>query len=57
LEKDLGLKAELLVGKSGQFTVSLDGQKVIEKNLFSFPDEKEIVEAVRKKLAAPAEGR
>jgi hypothetical protein len=50
LKKDLGLETELLVGKSGQFTVSLDGQTVIEKNLFSFPDEQEIVEAVRKKL-------
>ena len=52
MQKDLGLKAELLVGKSGQFTVSLDGEKVIEKSLFSFPDEQEIVAAVRKKLGA-----
>ena len=39
------------MGKSGQFTVSLDGETVIEKSLISFPDEKEIVAAVRKKLA------
>jgi hypothetical protein len=38
------------VGKSGQFTVSVDGEKVIEKTLFSFPDEQEVVAAVRKKL-------
>jgi hypothetical protein len=50
LEKELGLESEMLVGKSGQFTVSLDGEKVIEKNLFSFPDEQQIVDAVRKKL-------
>jgi hypothetical protein len=40
----------MLVGRSGQFTVSLDGEKVIEKSLFSFPDEQQIVEAVRKRL-------
>ena len=38
------------MGKSGQFTVSMDGEKVIEKSLFSFPDEEQIVDAVRKKL-------
>jgi hypothetical protein len=39
-----------VVGKSGQFTVSIDGEKVIEKSLFSFPKEDEIVAAVRKRL-------
>jgi len=47
----LGVDAELLVGRSGQFTVSIDGEKVIEKSLFSFPDEREIVAAVKKRLA------
>jgi hypothetical protein len=46
----LGVDAELLVGRSGQFTVSIDGEKVIEKSLFSFPDEREIVAAVKKRL-------
>jgi hypothetical protein len=46
----LGVDAELLVGRSGQFTVSIDGEKVIEKSLFSFPDEQEIVAAVKKRL-------
>jgi hypothetical protein len=50
LQKDLGVEAQMLVGKSGQFSVSLDGEKIIEKSLFSFPDEQEIVAAVRKKL-------
>ena len=51
MKQELGLESELLVGRSGQFTVSLDGEMVIEKSLFSFPDEQEVVAAVRKKLA------
>jgi hypothetical protein len=43
--------AELLVGRSGQFTVSVDGEAVIEKSLFSFPDEQQIVVAVKQHLA------
>jgi hypothetical protein len=30
----------------------VDGEKVIEKSLFSFPDEQQVVAAVRKKLGA-----
>jgi hypothetical protein len=30
--------------------VSIDGEKVIEKSLFSFPDEQQIVAAVKKRL-------
>lgn len=50
MEHKLGVKAELKVGKSGQFTVDVDGSVVVEKRMFGFPSEDDIVEAVGKAL-------
>lgn len=46
MEHKLGVKAELKVGKSGQFTVDVDGTPVVEKKMFGFPSEADIVAAV-----------
>ena len=44
------MQAELQVGPSGSFVVSVDGKVVAEKRMLGFPSEEEIVEAVGKAL-------
>jgi len=44
------LKTELKVGGRGQFAVELDGQVVIEKRSMAFPEDGEIVDALRQRL-------
>jgi len=44
--------AEMKVGPTGSFFVDVDGRVVIEKRMLGFPDEDEIVAAVRKALKA-----
>ena len=51
LERELSVKTELKVGRSGEFSVWVDGALVAEKRALGFPSEPEIVEAVRKALS------
>jgi predicted regulator of Ras-like GTPase activity (Roadblock/LC7/MglB family) len=41
---------ELLVGPTGSFIVTVDGEVVAEKKSMDFPSEDEIVAAVRSRL-------
>ena len=50
MERELAVKTELKVGRSGEFTVWVDGALVAEKRALGFPSELDIVEAVRKAL-------
>ena len=52
IKKDLGVEAETVVGDSGEFSVLVNGQKVIGKGLLLLPSEKKVVAAVRKNLTA-----
>jgi hypothetical protein len=52
IKKDLGVEAETVVGDSGEFSVLVNGQKVIGKGLLLLPSEKKVVAAVRKNLNA-----
>jgi hypothetical protein len=52
LKKEHGLDVELIDGQRGEFTVSVDGKVVPEKDE-SLPSIEEVVKAV--KQAAPAE--
>jgi hypothetical protein len=45
LDKALGIKAELVVGGAGEFTVWVDGTKVAEKD-WQFPEPSAVVAAV-----------
>jgi len=47
LEKDLGVRAEMIVGNSGEFTVWVDSAKVAEKTMGRFPEPESVVAAVR----------
>ena len=47
LKQDLGVEAALVVGSSGEFTVWVDDDKVIEKHWGRFPDPQAVVDAVR----------
>jgi len=47
LKQDLGVEAELLVGRSGEFTVWVDEKMVAEKTWRGFPDPDDVVDAVR----------
>ncbi|MBS1123282.1 MAG: Rdx family [Deltaproteobacteria bacterium] len=47
LKRELGVEAELLVGRSGEFTVWVDDKLVAEKTSGQFPDPDEVVRAVR----------
>ena len=51
----LGLDAKLEVGRPGEFTVWVDGEKVAEKGWFSFPGPRDVVRLVRLAQAAAAE--
>jgi hypothetical protein len=51
LERELGVKAELIEGNLGEFTVSVGDKVVAKKGLIFFPTEKRILNAVRKALA------
>ena len=51
LERELGLKAGLIEGHLGEFTVSVGDKVVAKKGLIFFPSEKKILNAVRKALA------
>ena len=47
LKQDLGLDAEMIGGKSGEFTVWVDDRMVAEKTWSGFPDPDDVVDAVR----------
>ena len=50
LERELGVKAELVEGNLGEFTISVGDKLVSRKGLIFFPPEKKILNAVRKAL-------
>ena len=52
IKKELGVDAETVVGELGEFSVLVNGQKVIGKGLLMLPSEKKIVAAVRKGLSS-----
>jgi len=54
LQGQLGLKAELIEGHLGEFTVSVGDKVVAKKGLIFFPPEKKILNAVRKALVNQA---
>jgi len=47
LKQDLGIDTELVVGDSREFTVWLDGKKLIGKERGQFPEPSAVVAAVR----------
>lgn len=47
VKQDLGLDAELIVGRSGEFTVWADDKLVAEKRWSGFPDPDDVVDAIR----------
>ena len=46
IEKNLGVKAELVVGSAGEYSVWRDGQKVVDKTAQRFPDDAEVIAAL-----------
>jgi hypothetical protein len=51
LKKDLGIETEMIVGRSGEFTVWLDDKLIAEKEFSGFPDPDDVVDAVREASA------
>ena len=47
LQSALGVEADLIQGDRGEFTVWVNSQRVATKHNGEFPDEKEVVDAVR----------
>lgn len=47
VQKTLGEPMALEVGSSGEFTVWLDGKKIVEKTTQRFPESAEVIEAIR----------
>ena len=54
LERELGVKAELVEGNLGEFAVLVGGQVVAKKGLIFFPPDKKVLAAVRKALVGQA---
>lgn len=50
IQSELNVPVELVVGKSGEFTVWVDQTCVAKKTLMGFPDENECVDGVREAL-------
>jgi len=51
LKDELGLDAELQVGSSGVFEISVDGAVVAKRGFVGFPSDDEIVNAVAQATA------
>jgi hypothetical protein len=51
IEKDLGVKTDLVYGNRGEFSVLVNGDLVAKKGLFLFPPVKKVIAAVKDKLA------
>jgi hypothetical protein len=51
IKKELGIDAETVVGDLGEFSVLVNGQKVIGKGMLLLPSEKKVVAAVRKAVS------
>jgi hypothetical protein len=53
LERELGVKAELVEGNRGEFTVRVGDKVIAKKGLVFFPPDEKVLAAVRKAVAAP----
>jgi hypothetical protein len=51
LERELGIKTELVEGGRGEFTVSLNEVEIARKGWLGFPKDEKILEAVKNHLA------
>ena len=47
MQRELGVKATLVSGSRGEFTVWLDGRKLLDKGHDDFPDEAAVLAAIR----------
>ena len=47
LKQDLGIESDLVIGRSGEFTVWVGDKMVAEKTWSGFPDPDDVVDAVR----------
>jgi hypothetical protein len=52
IQKELGVPVETVVGDVGEFTVWVNGQKVLAKGFLVLPSEKKIIAAIRKSVPA-----
>ena len=52
MKQELGVEADLVPGKTGEFTVWVGGRMVAKKGFLFFPKDREIVQAVAKALKA-----
>ena len=52
LERELGVKPDLIEGHLGEFTVSVGDKVVAKKGLIFFPPEQKVLNAVRKAMAS-----
>jgi hypothetical protein len=47
LKKELGVEVETVGGKTGEFSVWVDGQLVAKKGWVRFPSDQKVLDAVR----------
>jgi len=52
IKEELGIDAETVIGDRGEFSVLVNGQKVIGKGFLLLPSKKKVVAAVRKAVSA-----
>ena len=53
IQKEFNIPVETVVGDVGEFTVWLNGEKLLGKGFLLLPSEKKILAAVRQKLSPP----
>lgn len=50
IKENLGIEAELVEGKRGEFTIWVDDKMVAEKGWIRFPSDEKIIEGVKQAL-------
>ncbi len=50
INREIGTKANLMVGHVGEFTIWVDDKPVARKTLLGFPSEKKVIKGLKKEL-------
>lgn len=50
INKEIGMKANLMVGHVGEFTIWVDDKPIVRKTIFGFPSESKVIKGLKKEL-------
>jgi hypothetical protein len=50
INKEIGMKANLMIGHVGEFSVWVDDKPIARKTVFGFPSESKVIKDLKKEL-------